>query len=202
MFTSLPTVSVPENTTFVATLTATDVDTGDVPTFTITGGRRHGARFLINGGNQLAFVAPPDFENPADADLNNIYQVQVTANDGHGGLTVQNLSVTVTNVSDGNVFIDGGGNLVISSSAGQNDAYQPQVQRCQHCTERHQRRAVLFVDWHWQRHEYAVDHASSFTGAVIVNTSDGNDTLTVDTSLVSTGKNITFNGGTGVERWR
>ena len=33
-------------------------------------------------GDVLTFTAVPDFENPADADTNNVYVVQVTADDG------------------------------------------------------------------------------------------------------------------------
>ena len=60
--------------------------------------------FQIVGG-QLRFVAAPDYEAPTDADANNVYQVQVTANDGAGRTAVQNLSVTVTPVNDNDPVI-------------------------------------------------------------------------------------------------
>ena len=46
----------------------------------------------------LTFNSAPDFEAPADADANNVYDVQVTVTDSdHRPTDVQNLQVTVTN---------------------------------------------------------------------------------------------------------
>src|SRR4029079_2868344 len=94
----------------VVTLTATDAD---VPaqniTFTITGGVDAGF-FTVSGvnGQLLAFASAPDFEFPADDDGDNVYEVEVTANDGNGGTTVQMLSVTVTPTNDNSpVFTSG-----------------------------------------------------------------------------------------------
>ena len=36
------------------------------------------------GTGELTFVAPPDFENPTDAGADNVYNVEVTADDGDG----------------------------------------------------------------------------------------------------------------------
>ena len=95
VFTSSATPSVAENTTAVVNLTTTDADTvgTNPPTFTITGGANQGL-FTITGGNQLAFIAPRDFETQAHS-----YAVQVTANDGANN-TVQNLTVTLTDAND------------------------------------------------------------------------------------------------------
>ncbi|MES2288541.1 MAG: PQQ-dependent sugar dehydrogenase [Pseudomonadota bacterium] len=94
VFTSAATASVPENTTgTVYTATATDAD-GNAVTFSISGGA-DAARFRIAAG-ALAFVNPPDFENPDDADANNIYLVQLSASDGTATTTL-NLAFTVTN---------------------------------------------------------------------------------------------------------
>ncbi|MGE0383643.1 MAG: Ig-like domain-containing protein, partial [Gammaproteobacteria bacterium] len=99
-FTSSATPAVNENTAAVVTLAATD---SDLPAqtlgFAITGGADQ-ALFQIVGGNQLQFKAAPDFESPLDAGANNVYEVQVTASDGAGGSTVQNLSVTVAGIND------------------------------------------------------------------------------------------------------
>jgi hypothetical protein len=48
----------------------------------------------------LTFLAPPDFERPADADRDDVYLVQISASDGKT-TTPLNLSVTVTNLPDG-----------------------------------------------------------------------------------------------------
>ena len=83
VITSSATPSVAENTTSVVNLTATDADLpGQTVTFSITGGA-DAAKFQIVG-DQLRFMAAPDYEAPGDADTNNVYQVQVTANDGAG----------------------------------------------------------------------------------------------------------------------
>ena len=104
VITSSATPSVAENTTVVVNLTATDADLpGQTVTFSITGGA-DAAKFQIVGG-QLRFIAAPDYEAPTDADANNVYQVQVTANDGAGRTAVQNLSVTVTPVNDNDPVI-------------------------------------------------------------------------------------------------
>ena len=56
------------------------------------------ADFTIKGG-VLAFAAAPDFESPADADTDNVYQVTVEANDGTY-MDTQDVTVTVTNVDE------------------------------------------------------------------------------------------------------
>ena len=90
--------SVAENSTVVAALTSTDADTvGTNPaTFTIAGGA-DAALFDVVAGN-LVFRAAPNFENPTDADANNIYDVTVRASDGVTTDT-QAIAVTITNVS-------------------------------------------------------------------------------------------------------
>ena len=42
----------------------------------------------------------PDFENPTDANLDSVYEVDVTVSDGRGGTDLQSLRATVTNVND------------------------------------------------------------------------------------------------------
>ena len=92
-------LSVAENTTAVTTVTATDVDAGTTLTYSIAGGA-DAARFTINPSTgALSFVVAPDFEAPADAGANNVYDVIVQASDGT--LTdSQAIAVTVTAVND------------------------------------------------------------------------------------------------------
>lgn len=100
VFASSNTPAVVEGNTAVVTLNATDADApAQMVTYTITGGVDAG-RFAMNGGNQLAFIAAPDFESPADANSDNIYEVSVTADDGNGGTTVQMLLVSVINANE------------------------------------------------------------------------------------------------------
>lgn len=98
-FTSATTASVAEGSTAVQTITATDPDLpAQTITYSISGGADQ-ASFEITAANQLSFIAAPDFENPTDTGVNNVYEVQVNANDGNGGTTTQLVSVTVTNVT-------------------------------------------------------------------------------------------------------
>jgi hypothetical protein len=100
VFTSTATPSIPENTTAIMIVTATDADLpAQTITYSITGGVDQ-AMFAVTSAGVLSFKSAPDFESPHDADGDNQYEVQVTANDGHGGVTVQSLSVTVTDVDD------------------------------------------------------------------------------------------------------
>ena len=89
-------VSIAENGSAVTTVTAT----AEVPVqYTIAAGG-DGALFAIDSATgALTFAAAPDFEAPADADINNSYLVTVVASDGIGGQDTQLLTVNVTNVA-------------------------------------------------------------------------------------------------------
>jgi serralysin len=100
VITSPAAVSVPENSTAVHTITASDADfPAQLVMFTIVGGADQ-AKFAITPGGALSFVAPPDFEAPTDANGDNVYVVTVQASDGAGGTAMQTISVSVTPVND------------------------------------------------------------------------------------------------------
>jgi hypothetical protein len=91
---------VAENQTAVTTVTATDANTTDTLTYSITGGA-DAAKFAINASTGvLTFVAAPDYEAPTDVGADNVYDVQVTVSDGQGGTDVQDIAVTVTDVAE------------------------------------------------------------------------------------------------------
>ncbi|WP_020414600.1 Ig-like domain-containing protein [Microbulbifer variabilis] len=93
-------VTFEENSSDVLlTLSASDAD-GDSISYSFIGGEDQ-SRFLIDNGNQLRFGFAPDFENPADADGDNIYQVTIEASDGKGGQSSQAIAITVVDVNDG-----------------------------------------------------------------------------------------------------
>ncbi len=98
VFTTSAALSIQENLLGVTLLGATDDDM-DTPTFSITGGA-DAAKFDITSGTQLVFLTAPDYEIPADADTDNVYEVQVTADDGFGGVTTLDITVTVTPESE------------------------------------------------------------------------------------------------------
>lgn len=107
-------VAVAENATAVTTVAAADADGGAVA-YAIAGGA-DAARFTINAATgALAFVSPPDFEAPADAGSNNVYDVIVSASDGTYS-DQQALAVTVTNVLEGNVITGTGSADTIAST--------------------------------------------------------------------------------------
>ncbi len=91
-------VNVPENTTSVTTVIATDPDKGQTLTYSISGGD-DASKFSISNG-VLSFKAAPDFENPTDVNHDNVYLVSVQASDGHGGTVTQDLKVTVADVAE------------------------------------------------------------------------------------------------------
>jgi glucose/arabinose dehydrogenase len=79
---------------------ATDAN-GDPITYGATIGGPDAARFVMNPTTrEVRFAVQPDFEAPADAGGNNIYDISFTASDGTA-TTTQNVAVTVTNVANG-----------------------------------------------------------------------------------------------------
>lgn len=100
--TSGNTASVPENTTTsFLTVQATDPN-GDNLTYQITGGADSGFFSVVLGTGELRFQIPADYENPADANGDNVYEVEVSASDAHipAGTDSQTILVTVTDVDD------------------------------------------------------------------------------------------------------
>ena len=57
--------------------------------------------FTIGSGGELTFASPPDFENPSDANSDNVYEVTVVANDEQGLTDSFDVTVTVTNHAEG-----------------------------------------------------------------------------------------------------
>ncbi|MES2792432.1 MAG: cadherin domain-containing protein [Planctomycetota bacterium] len=105
VFTSPAAYNVAENTTAVGTVTATDADLpAQTVTYSITGGV-DAALFAIDPSTgALTFIAAPDFENPTDVGANNVYDVQVSADDGNGSITAQDIAVTVTDAVEGSLI--------------------------------------------------------------------------------------------------
>lgn len=95
-------ISIAENTTAITTVTSTDADLpAQTLTYNISGGADQ-AFFTINQATgQLILNTARDFETPSDTDANNIYEVQVTVEDGSGGTDVQDIAVTITSMNEG-----------------------------------------------------------------------------------------------------
>ena len=83
--------------------------TGSVATYMVSGpdaasaswslGGDDAGDFTISSGGVLAFESSPDYEEPADADTDNIYMVTVKANDGTY-MDTHEVTVMVTNVDE------------------------------------------------------------------------------------------------------
>ncbi|MES2987698.1 MAG: PQQ-dependent sugar dehydrogenase [Pseudomonadota bacterium] len=97
-FTSATTATLVENAALNYQAAATDAQ-GNAITYSVTGGT-DAARFAITTAGALTFAAAPNFDLPADADGDNVYQVQLSASDGSLSSTL-NLAVTVTNSREG-----------------------------------------------------------------------------------------------------
>ncbi|HLP43565.1 MAG TPA: cadherin repeat domain-containing protein, partial [Fibrobacteria bacterium] len=101
----------------ISTVTASDPEGGAI-TYSLSGGADQ-ARFTIHASTGvLTFVAPPDYESPADADSNNSYLVTVRAMDADSAFDTQTFTITVTNVSE-----PGSGPTVASVSVPTNGTY-------------------------------------------------------------------------------
>ena len=98
--TSEAAASVAENTpitSVVYTATATDPDTVGV-TFSLSGA--DAALFDIDSATgAVTFLASPDFETPADAGGNNVYDIVIHASDGVNSEDTQAVAITVTDVN-------------------------------------------------------------------------------------------------------
>ncbi|SEW44088.1 VCBS repeat-containing protein [Cognatiyoonia koreensis] len=99
MLTLTATATVAENSTDIVTTAQTSDAESDAVTLSLSGA--DAVFFEIDPATgDIRFKAAPDFETPADADADNTYDVTVTANDGNGGVTSADLSVSVTDVDE------------------------------------------------------------------------------------------------------
>ena len=96
---STESISVFEDSTgTVYTAQATDADTSDSITYSISG--TDASLLTIDPvSGALTFLSPPDFENPSDADADNIYELSITASDG-GNSAQLSLKATIINLND------------------------------------------------------------------------------------------------------
>jgi len=112
--TSSASFSVPENSTPVGTITATNPNSGTLH-FTL-GGTDKGSFTLDANTGVLAFATAPNFEAPADSGANNVYDITVTVDDGFISAS-QNVTVTVTNVNDGPTITGGTGSVSVAENS-------------------------------------------------------------------------------------
>lgn len=106
-----------EGETAVTTVTAFDPNPYDAPYFEIVGGDDAALFGIDNWTGELVFLAAPDFEAPADADYDNVYEVIVQAGDGVFSDS-QAISVTVEDVAERGGFQSSSGFAGFGSSPG------------------------------------------------------------------------------------
>ena len=98
-FTSATSAIVDENTIDAYTATGTDPDDGTLA-FTIAGGADAALFVIDSSSGKLSFSAYPDYENPADSDANNAYQVNLGIHDGSAAGAERSVSITVLNETE------------------------------------------------------------------------------------------------------
>ena len=110
--------AIDENTTQVATFKATDAD-GDAITYSISG---IDAALLSIGKSSgvLVFQSPPDYEDPKDSDLDNIYSLTITASDGELSASL-GIIISVNDIFEGL----GGQNMLLVG----NSFFRPYAQK-------------------------------------------------------------------------
>jgi hypothetical protein len=109
-------ISVQENQTSAFTVNASDAN-GDSLTYSLSGD--DSSLLSISNTGVVTFNSAPDYENPADADSNNIYKITASVSDGSLS-TSKNFEITVTNdTSDDENYSAWDGNLI------SNDEYSP-----------------------------------------------------------------------------
>jgi len=111
-------LSVPENTTAVDDVDATDPE-GKTMTYSIAGGVDSGKFTIVPSTGVLTFITTPDYENPTDANLDNIYRAIVQVTDGWSAPT-QTIDVTITDVDEPPVITSNGGGSTTAVSVMEN----------------------------------------------------------------------------------
>lgn len=115
------TLSVAENTlTAFHTPFATDAE-GAPLTWSIAGGADAAFFEIDPATGAIRFAVNPDFESPADANGNNVYEVQIRVADPGGLAASQMLLVSVTDVALENLVGTAGADLLLGRP-GENDA--------------------------------------------------------------------------------
>ncbi|RKF20966.1 cadherin repeat domain-containing protein [Altericroceibacterium spongiae] len=109
VITSISDITISENTIPVTKVSATDAD-GDVLTYSLTGD--DAALFEIDSSGNLSFRNAPDYENPADFNSDNRYDLVVVVDDGTTA-SQASMSVIISNKNDAPV-IEGDNILMVA----------------------------------------------------------------------------------------
>ena len=105
---------VPENTTAITTIAASDAD-GDELSFALITTSDSSHFTLDPTSGILAFAQAPDFDSPQDSDTDNIYQLDLSAADG-SHTTTQAITIEVTNVDEAPQFASASDTIEVSEN--------------------------------------------------------------------------------------
>jgi glucose/arabinose dehydrogenase len=98
-FTSAATATILENKAEAHQALVSDAN-GDPISLSISGGADAALFTLDSATGRLSFRAPPNFDEPGDANGDNVYDVRLTASDGQAS-TAQDVQISVTNSREG-----------------------------------------------------------------------------------------------------
>ena len=107
------TFSVMENSTLVTELKVTDAD-GDDLLFSLVEVDDHGSFSIGSTSGILSFNAVPDFENPFDDNLDNIYHVSILVSDG-ALIAEKELEITVLDVNETTITVNRAPEFLLNS---------------------------------------------------------------------------------------
>ena len=97
IITSISSIEVVENSDgTIYTATANDNDAGDVLTYSLSGTDANDFTIDSSSG-AVSFASAPDYENPTDANTDNVYEVNLSVSDDNGYSDTQELSFSVAN---------------------------------------------------------------------------------------------------------
>ena len=108
------TFAIPENSTAITTITATDPD-GDDLTFSLTTTTDSSYFTIDPTSGALSFNQAPDFETPQDSNADNTYELELSVADG-ANTTSQSITVTVTNVDEAPSFTSASESLSVNEN--------------------------------------------------------------------------------------
>src|SRR5699024_2264432 len=190
---STATINVAENSTPVTTVTATDADAGTTLTYSLSGGADL-ALFTINATNgELAFNSAPEFENPADVNGDNNYEVSVQVSDGTN-TDNQTISVAVTDVNEGFSIFIGIPNIgtislhVYSSDAIQQIKHQIETQESIPVVQQHLYFGGVDLEDGRTLADYNIQHNDTLKLQIVLPiTPDANGILYVDSAIATPG---------------